>query len=67
MRANILSMKVKCVLNDIKISVHQIRSFWGARLAGAELTVLPKQNPRVRTVRDFPMPLAIASQSFWAP
>lgn len=67
MRANILAIKVKCVLNDIKISVLKIRSFWGARLVGAELTGLPKQNPRVRAVRDFPMLLVIVSQSFWAP
>lgn len=36
-------MKVKCVLNCIKISVLWIRSFWVPDSQGAELTVLSKK------------------------
>lgn len=46
-------MKVKCVLNYIKIPVLQIRSFWGARLAGGRVdgavkTKTKTKNPRVK-------------------
>lgn len=38
-------MKVKCVLNCVKISVLGIRSFWGARLAGDRVDSAVKENP----------------------
>lgn len=41
-------MKVKCVLNCIKISVLRIRSFWGARLAGGRVDSAVKETPRVK-------------------
>lgn len=39
-------MKVKCVLNYIKILVLQIRSFWGARLAGGRVDGAVKENKK---------------------
>lgn len=41
-------MKVKCVLNCIKISVLRIRSFWGARLVGGRVDCAVKETPRVK-------------------